>query len=111
MKQIATPILAFLFAFTLAEPVAAEWYDGGNLHNANLESWSESTGQNRLATSADIAAKTLDGRISSMNELKIHARNLQICIDEVAIDPQLGSQRVSEIAAGCMYRLGWPTPN
>ena len=111
MKPITAPILTFLLTFMFAAPVAAEWYSGGNLHDANLASWSSSSNQNRLATSADIAAKILEGRFSSMDELKIHARNLQICIDEVAIDPQLGSQSVREMAAACMVVMGWPAPN
>jgi len=108
MKQITAPILTFLMGITLAESgVAAEWYDGGNLHRANLASWSNAADQNRLATSADFAATVLEGRFSSMSELKAHALNLKICIDEVAEGSQLGSQSISEVAAACAVLLGW----
>ena len=87
--------------------VVAEWYSGGNLHGANLAIWSNSTNQNRLATSADFAANLLKGQFSSMNGLKVYALNMKNCIDEVTVEPQLGSQRVSEVAAGCAILLGW----
>lgn len=91
----------------VAERTSAEWYSGGTLLGANLASWSNSTNQNRLATSADIAAKLLEGRFSSMSELKVHALNLKICLDEVAVEPKTGSVRVNETAAACAVLLGW----
>jgi len=94
-------------AATLAAIAASKWYNGGTLHKANLASWSNSTNKTRLATSADFAAKLWEGRFSSMDELKAHARDLKICIDEVAVGPQLGSLRVTEIAASCAVLLGW----
>ncbi len=85
----------------------AEWYSGGNLHRENLGSWSNSTNRNRLATSSDFAAHVLKGRFSSMDELKVYAIDMKNCIDEVAVESQLGSQQVAAVAASCAILLGW----
>ena len=85
----------------------AEWYSGGNLHRENLASWSTSAHRNRLATSADVAAIVLKGRFSSMDELKVYAIDMKNCIDEVAVESQLGSQQVAAVAASCAILLGW----
>lgn len=103
-------ILASILAGAFVSPtVASEWYVGGNLHRSNLATWSSASDQNRLATSADYTTAMLDGRKDwdSLEEVKVWAKQLQVCIDEVAADRSLGSVSTSEVAASCAIVLGW----
>ena len=105
-KMILAGILAGLF---VGPSVASEWYNGGTLHRSNLATWSSASDQNRLATSADYTTAMMKGRKDwrSMEEVKAWARQLQRCIDEVAVDRSLGSLSASEIGASCAILLGW----
>lgn len=84
----------------------AKWYEGASLHKANVVEWRKAPEWNRLATSGDYAAKVLEGRFSSMEELKKKASELSTCISESVTEAR-GEQVVSEVAAACVILMGW----
>jgi hypothetical protein len=85
----------------------------------------EASDRDRLATSADIAAKALDvkfgsleaamQKLGSMDNLRPYAAQVQVCITAAGEQPKnvtpagwkkvLATQRVSEIGAACAMTL------
>jgi len=93
-----------------AKKVGGEWYEGGSLHKATLSQWSAAPYRNKLATSGDFVAGMRDKinvNTQTIEDVKTYAVHMVKCINEVAIDPKLGRQKVSEIAAGCAILMGW----
>lgn len=86
-----------------------EWYEGGDLHDANLSEWRSASRSNKLATSADfvVKIKIKEGTPKSQIDLdgmKPEAEQMMKCITETAGDKSeeaIDSQNVSEIAALC----------
>ena len=108
LKILALCLMLAGAALITMPVLAGSWYEGGTLHNSNLATWKNATAVNRLATAADWTTAMLKGRDwESMEEVRRFSKNLVICIDEVAIDPQVGSLSASEIAATCAVLLGW----
>lgn len=83
------------------------WYVGGTLHKSSVEEWKRGTPDNRLATSSDFAAAILKGQFASMEELKYHAEQLEICISGSVKDVKMENQPVGDIAAACAVLMGW----
>ena len=83
-------------------PKATEWYEGGTLHRKTAEAWMNASSDDRLATSADFAAKVL--KTSSMAELRVKAADLSACITKAA--PASLSTPAAELAAACAILLG-----
>lgn len=110
-KTLAGPSLAFAILAHLlgCNALAAEWYQGGNLHDGTLADWRTATASNRLATAADFATGALgDARIRAMgsaSELRPYAAALMTCIDGVAADSQVNLRTV-EVAAACFMLMG-----
>jgi hypothetical protein len=81
---------------------ASQWYEGGTLHSATLDEWSRASRSNRLATAADFATHSLakggKGPVD-MAIVKRWAKRLEAEISDVALEPGLENQRVSEVAA------------
>ena len=75
------------------------------MHKATVSEWKSSTDKNRLATSADFAAATLDRKIENMDELLPDAVSVERCISKVAESENLGANKVSEVAAQCIVLL------
>ena len=46
-------ILVFTLVLSSNVSIASEWYEGGTLHQATVDTWSHSSYSNRLATSGD----------------------------------------------------------
>lgn len=83
------------------------WYQGGTLHKATGNDWQQASQSNRLATAGDFAAAVLKGKFNSMDQLKIYANELAICITKATEDGVGGDKKVSEIAAACAIVMGW----
>jgi hypothetical protein len=67
--------------------------------------WKTAAYENKLATSADIVAKLK--KLSSMDEMKVAAVDMEQCISKVAEGPEAEQQRVSEVAAACAILMGY----
>ena len=85
-----------------------KWFQGGTLHRSTLEEWRRAPHRNRLATAADFAVVILKNSgtvVSSTDQLRIPAGQIEICISEVAVADELGAMKASEIAAACSVQL------
>lgn len=85
------------------------WYEGGTLHKAKIGEWLAATGHDRLATSADFVAATLDGEQrakTSLDELRSRAAGMMVCISEAGDDPRLHFLEVTDVAAACAVLMG-----
>jgi hypothetical protein len=82
-----------------------EWYVGGTLHESTLQSWNSSTKKNKLATCADFVANVNDYE-GDFTQMKADAAEVMNCIDESAKEPELASQKSTEVAASCVLLLG-----
>lgn len=82
-----------------------EWYVGGTLHESTLQLWNSSTAKNKLATCADFVANVKDYE-GDFTQMKADATEVMNCIDESAKEPELASQKSTEVAASCVLLLG-----
>ena len=83
------------------------WYQGGTLHKATGYEWQKASQSNRLATAGDFAAVVIKGKFNSMDQLKIYANELAICITKATEDGVGNDKQVAEIAAACAIIMGW----
>jgi len=110
----------FIFLFSILSVTflspsiyAAEWYEGGTLHQATLEEWKNARYKNKTATAADMAinAPAVNKAVqqaNSMEMLKIYAVSLALCVDEVASpDVDASHLKVADTAALCASLMGW----
>lgn len=80
----------------------------GNLHNSNMDQWSDAAWSNREDTAADFAAammQTIKHRQFTLAEFQLLSMELQQCMDEVADDPTKHYRRANEVAVGCFLIL------
>ena len=86
------------------QPVAKQWFQGGDLHNATVAQWKSATYQNKLATAADwLAATKWKGHLNTPNDfdrIKIKAQMLVNALDEVAKAEGIDDTQINEIASG-----------
>lgn len=85
-------------------PKPPEWYEGGTLHKASIKQWKKAGYRDRLATSADFAvniSETGRFKFSTMDELKVHAIEIEKCISKAAEAKGFDDQPVSDYAATC----------
>jgi len=82
---------------------ADAWYSGGSLHRATAAEWKMASYSNRLATSADFAAKlaTSNGRNVTIEELKPLAVAMEVCISQAAQGAAADKMDVAFLAAAC----------
>lgn len=76
-------------------------------HKATGYEWQKASQSNRLATAGDFAAVVLKGKFNSMDQLKIYANELAICITKATEDGVGNDKQVAEIAAACAIIMGW----
>ena len=83
-----------------------KWYEGGSLHKAKMSEWKSASNKKKLATCGDFMA-TVDNTVS-MDELKVRAEKLKICIDEATkgLD-NMNSESVTSIASLCITTMGY----
>ena len=89
---------------------AGEWFDGGTLHKQTMAEWSRASYRNRLATSADFFAGSIDKSGAPPrhpDQFRGKAVELEQCISEAHIDGITDSQPVSDLAAACLILLGY----
>jgi hypothetical protein len=73
-KNIYYLIFSFV-SFIISSPCySSEWYEGGNLHEATVQAWSQSTYSNKLATAGDWF----------MNITKAHNPSLKSKLDKLS---------------------------
>ena len=118
--RVATSIVALFYgALVACGPPAGEreaspggsqatsgdaWYSGGTLHRSTISEWRLATPQNKLATSADFAAKILEP--TAIEQVREPAKLLVQCIDSAAqVAP--ASYQTSEVAVACIVVMGW----
>lgn len=81
-----------------------QWYQGGTLHKSKIIEWKKASDKNKLATCGDFCANIY--KDNSIDEIKIIARNLMICIDEAVKDIQTADKsEVSEIPSMCLILI------
>jgi hypothetical protein len=104
-------IPAILAAMIIATPLAAaEWYEGGTLHQANGQQWRSASDANRLATAGNWVvgmSKQFRTPVNSMSQAKLLSYQLVTCVTNAVSGPGGSNQPVSEMGAACMYTLGW----
>jgi len=90
--------------------LAADWYQGGTLHDKRVNDWKRATYQNRLATSADFTAFIFGedkvGRLGSVNALRPYAVEMMTCVDE-GTKGDIPNILVAEVATSCALIMGW----
>ena len=78
-----------------------KWYQGGTLHKSKIIDWKNASEKNKLATCGDFCANIYSD--NSIDEIKIIATNLKICIDEAVKDHDFAdNSTISEMAALCL---------
>lgn len=103
---------------------AAEWYEGGTLHQASALEWQQATQANKLATAADITTNAynkqmfkpeLHNLITGVNSFLPMAHALVVGMDKAfKADPDpetnrktFANQKVSETMVLWMATQGW----
>ncbi|WP_143594736.1 hypothetical protein [Thioclava sp. DLFJ5-1] len=102
-------LVAILVVTFFATPALAEWYEGGTLHNASLAQWKAGSYSDKLATAGDWSVTILGEakvRKIGFSGVKVIANEIVNCVDEVAKENSISSQRASEMAAACFIMLG-----
>lgn len=78
-----------------------QWYQGGTLHTSTIADWKNATEENKLATCGDFCANIY--KDNSIDEIKIIATNLKICIDEAVKGyDTVNNSAISEMAVLCL---------
>jgi len=96
----------------VTETKESKWYEGGNLHSANVSQWQRAKYSNKLATAGDWAlsrphiAKIVKDS-GTMNTGKFYAKELMKCVDEASAGEGYGNIDVSEFVASCMILMKW----
>lgn len=108
----------------IAAAQAAEWYEGGTLHQANALQWQKASDADKLATCSDLVAAMytnkslkpeLQRTIKKVDDLKPLAEELVKALDKAfQKDPDAKNnakiytnQKVPETAAMLMLLMGW----
>lgn len=103
---------------------AAEWYEGGTLHQASALEWQEATQANKLATAGDFVATAfknelfipeIQSSLTSTEHMKFLAQKLVEQLDDAFAadpDPELNrklfaNQQVGSSSAMIMAMSGW----
>ncbi len=97
-------ICAILFA-------AKQWYESGNLHDADVSTWKTVSHQNKLATASDwiLISPRIKAELKSSGSIdsnKVYAEELVACIDS-SLEGVNVSFGAADVAASCMVLMGW----
>ncbi len=88
-------------------PPKNKWYQGGTLHKSKIIDWKNATKENKLATCGDFCANIYKN--NSIDQIKLIATNLMICIDEATIENDaINDSLISEIASMCLLLMEKP---
>lgn len=108
--MIRSAFYAFAVSILIVSPcLAAEWYEGGTLHEATVAEWRTGTGTNKLATIADWIAATSDEKQlinAGIVPWKNASASIMACIDEATKDvPGVEDRVTSEFGLLCMQQF------
>lgn len=109
--KIAFSTMVLGIASIASSVLAAEWYQGGTLHDATVGQWKVGSSRDRLATASDwttgVIGQTEFERIG-IDGVKALSEDLVACINEsVEGLPQTNAMKAAEIGAACIILLGW----
>ena len=88
-----------------------KWYVGGTLHEATGKEWVTASRRNRIATAADMIAKTTKLRVRSMDQLLSPTIELESCMSTALQDTTptkdgiIGHWSVKDIGVMCILTL------
>ena len=125
MKRIFIYIVVTFFALIISNVVySSEWYEGGNLHQATVKTWRQSSYSNRLATAGDWFVSitkshnpSLKRKLDTLSATQYHsalkkfAVQLEKCVsdtaslnskDRVVFNP---NDKIAEIASICYISM------
>ena len=118
-----TKVLGLLFVALLilfpGTAIAAEWYEGGNLHEATISEWKKATPENKLATCGDFIAalfqhEQLNLPITTVESIKPYAQELVSFIDlateedeDESFNEYIDSQTVQSFVISGVLMMGW----
>jgi len=123
-KKSIKGVFLLLVSVFASFAIAADWYEGGTLHNANGIEWQQATHANKLATAGDLVATVyrsgklapvLSGQIKAVDDIKVMAAALVKELDRTfapELDPaknkaMFTNQKVNEMAVILMAAAGW----
>lgn len=91
--------------------VTGKWYEGGNLHKADLATWRKASYEDKLATAADLAfaapfVKRVFYQSKNTDTVKPFAIFLVECIDK-GTDGINTKYKIDELANACAILRGW----
>jgi hypothetical protein len=98
-------VLSFISCGGQNETETEKWYAGGTLHNSTLATWQNAEEKDKLATCADFVANAKDYQ-GDMDQMKNDASEVMKCIDEIAKESNLSSEKTAEMAATCVVSMG-----
>lgn len=101
-RLLASAVAVILLSSSV---LAGEWYQGGTLHKSTLKEWFSAPPRNRLATAGDWAAVLWKGKYSSMQEVKLRATQLVICLDQISDMREVHWQGASQFAVACQIAI------
>ena len=87
-----------------------KWYSGGTLHRATVAQWKGASYENKLATAADWAASSGEGKelfrkTNDIDSLKPLAIDILFCVEEAVAGDGYENMQIAEIAASCMILM------
>lgn len=106
-----TPLPTPIPAATAIPTATRGWYEGGNLHQAELWQWEKATPSNKLATAADWIVVIGKDSLADEAALRAWAEQTVICLDTVmdaAIERAGNRASIADFAVVCITSL---TPN
>ena len=123
-KYVFLLFIGMLLMSVNADAKAKNWYEGGNLHQANALAWQTASYNNKLATCADFMTimwtkkmlkQSILSRINSVNDLRPFAEQLVSNLDDAfKKDPDpaknrriFANQKVTETVSLLVVMLGW----
>lgn len=123
-EPIVEPVEAVVDISESMPSKAAEWYEGGTLHQGNGLDWQQASYENKLATAGDLIAAAytrkklspeLQKAISGTDDMKVMAQELVKQLDEAfKAEPNaeenrklFSNQQVAYFAAMIMAMSGW----
>lgn len=105
-------VLALAAALAAAPAAAADWYEGGTLHDKTIAEWNAAKARDRVATAADwtvtyMGAANLD-RAGGLEGLHRIAVEVATCIDTATNSGDFDHRGAADVALICLTMLELP---
>lgn len=104
MKNYISIFIIILLISCEDKKANINWTKDGNLHQASIQEWKNADENNKLATCADFVANLKsknNQQYNSVEEMKIDAVEMKICIETVIDGGNANTMKISEIAVLC----------